>query len=86
MKKWRQKGKAAGGGGANRREGNRNCRGKKQQENQNKKIVFSFDRLCGLVVRVLDYRSGGSGLIPGTTRKKKSSGFGLSLVSYLIEK
>jgi hypothetical protein len=27
------------------------------------------DRLCGLVVRVLGYRSGGS--IPGTTRKKK---------------
>jgi hypothetical protein len=26
------------------------------------------DRLCGLVVRVLDYRSGGSGSIPGTTR------------------
>jgi hypothetical protein len=24
--------------------------------------------LCGLVVRVLGYRSGGSGLIPGTTR------------------
>jgi hypothetical protein len=29
-----------------------------------------MDRLCGLVVRVLDYRSGGSGSIPGTTRKK----------------
>jgi hypothetical protein len=28
------------------------------------------DRLCGLVVRVLGYRSGGSGSIPGTTRKK----------------
>jgi hypothetical protein len=27
------------------------------------------DRLCGLVVRVLDYRSGGPGSIPGTTRK-----------------
>jgi hypothetical protein len=26
------------------------------------------DRLCGLVVRVLDYRSGGTGSIPGTTR------------------
>jgi hypothetical protein len=24
--------------------------------------------LCGLVVRVLGYRSGGPGLIPGTTR------------------
>jgi hypothetical protein len=30
------------------------------------------DRLCGLVVRVLGYRSGGPGSIPGTTRKKNS--------------
>jgi hypothetical protein len=29
------------------------------------------DRLCGLVVRVLGYKSGGLGPIPGTTRKKK---------------
>jgi hypothetical protein len=29
------------------------------------------DSLCGLVVRVLGYRSGGPGSIPGTTRKKK---------------
>jgi hypothetical protein len=28
------------------------------------------DSLCGLVVRVLSYRSGGSGSIPGTTKKK----------------
>jgi hypothetical protein len=28
------------------------------------------DRLCGLVVTVPGYRSGGSGSIPGTTRKK----------------
>jgi hypothetical protein len=28
------------------------------------------DRLCGLVVRVIGYRSGGPGSIPGTTRKK----------------
>jgi hypothetical protein len=28
------------------------------------------DRLAGLVVRVLGYRSGGPGSIPGTTRKK----------------
>jgi hypothetical protein len=34
------------------------------------------DRLCGLVVRVLGYRSGGPGSIPGTTRKEKSSGSG----------
>jgi hypothetical protein len=34
------------------------------------------DRLCGLVVRVLGYRSGGPGSIPGTTRfseKKKKT-------------
>jgi hypothetical protein len=28
------------------------------------------DRICGLVVRVLGYRSGSPGSIPGTTRKK----------------
>jgi hypothetical protein len=42
------------------------------------------DRLCGLVVRVLGYRSGGPGSIPGTTRKKKLVGLErgpLSLVS-----
>jgi hypothetical protein len=32
--------------------------------------VRAWDRLCGLVVRVLGYRSGGPGSIPGTTRKK----------------
>jgi hypothetical protein len=38
-----------------------------------KKILYNCceDRLCGLVVRVLGYRSGGPGSIPGTTRKKK---------------
>jgi hypothetical protein len=30
------------------------------------------DRLCGLVVGVLGYRSGGPGSIPGTTRKKSN--------------
>jgi hypothetical protein len=51
------------------------------------------DRLCGLVVRVLGYRYGGPGSIPGTTRKKCSgSGTGCTqpreykLRSYLIEK
>jgi hypothetical protein len=34
-------------------------------------IKYFIDRLCGLVVRVLGYRSGGPGSIPGTTRKKK---------------
>jgi hypothetical protein len=31
---------------------------------------IKFDRLCGLVVRVLGYRSGGPGSISGTTKKK----------------
>jgi hypothetical protein len=34
------------------------------------KVVAPLDRLCGLVVRVLGYRSGGPGSIPGTTTKK----------------
>jgi hypothetical protein len=35
------------------------------------KVVWGeIDRLCGLVVRVLGYRSGGLGSIPGTTKKK----------------
>jgi hypothetical protein len=29
-----------------------------------------YDRPCGLVVRVLGYRSGGPDSIPGTTKKK----------------
>jgi hypothetical protein len=29
-----------------------------------------MDLLCGLMIRVLGYRSGGPGSIPGTTRKK----------------
>jgi hypothetical protein len=37
---------------------------------------INVDHLCGLVVRVLGYRSGGPGSIPGTTRKK-SSGSGM---------
>jgi hypothetical protein len=37
-------------------------------------VECSDDRLCGLVVRVLGYRSGGSSSIPGTTRKKKVVG------------
>jgi hypothetical protein len=32
-----------------------------------------MDRLCGLVVRVLGYRSGGPGSIPGTTKKSSGS-------------
>jgi hypothetical protein len=62
------------------------------------KQIFLFlrpfvDRLCGLVVRVLGYRSGGPDSFPGTTRKKCSvSGPGSTqpreykLRSYLIEK
>jgi hypothetical protein len=36
--------------------------------------VYEIDRLCGLVVRILGYRSGGPGSIPGTTREKKVVG------------
>jgi hypothetical protein len=38
-------------------------------------FVMEYDRLCGLVVRVLGYRSRGPGSIPGTTRKKKKQWF-----------
>jgi hypothetical protein len=47
-------------------------------------VVYKHDRLCGLVVRVLGYRSGGPGSILGTTREKKVVGLErspLSLVS-----
>jgi hypothetical protein len=33
-------------------------------------MLVHTDRPCGLVVRVLGYRSGGPSSIPGTTRKK----------------
>jgi hypothetical protein len=47
-------------------------------------ILSEYDRLCGIVVRALGYRSGGPGSIPGTTRKKNVLGLErgpLSLVS-----
>jgi hypothetical protein len=47
-------------------------------------VSCCVDRLCGLVVRVLGYRSGGPVSIPGTTTKKKVVGLErgpLSLVS-----
>jgi hypothetical protein len=47
-------------------------------------MLLGRDRLCGLVVRVLGYRSICSGSIPGTTRKKKVVGLergSLSLMS-----
>jgi hypothetical protein len=47
-------------------------------------ISILIDRLCGLVVSVLGYRSGGPGSISGTTRKKNVVGLergALSLVS-----
>jgi hypothetical protein len=46
--------------------------------------ISPSDYYCGLVVRVLGYRSGGLGSIPGTTRKRKVIGLergSLSLVS-----
>jgi hypothetical protein len=45
--------------------------------------ILPFDRLCGLVVRVLGYRSGGPGSIPGTTRKKRVMGLERGLLSLL---
>jgi hypothetical protein len=33
-------------------------------------LFLSIDHLCGLVVRVLGYGSGGPDSIPGTTKKK----------------
>jgi hypothetical protein len=47
-------------------------------------LYGNTDRLRGLVVRVLGYRSGGPGSIPGITRKKNVVGLErgpLSLVS-----
>jgi hypothetical protein len=47
-------------------------------------LGYLCDRLCGLVVIVLGYRSGGPGSIPGTNRKKNVVGLErspLSLVS-----
>jgi hypothetical protein len=44
-------------------------------------FTYNYDRLCGLVVRVLGYRSGGQGSIPGTTRKKKVVGLERSPLS-----
>jgi hypothetical protein len=47
-------------------------------------LLCHMDRLYGLVFRVLGYRSGGPGSIPGTNRKKNLVGLergALSLVS-----
>jgi hypothetical protein len=43
--------------------------------------IMASDRLCGLVVRVLGYRSGGPGSIRGTTRKKNVVGLELGALS-----
>jgi hypothetical protein len=46
--------------------------------------IYIYDRLCGLVVRVLGYRSGGQGSIPGHYQEKKVVGLErgpISLVS-----
>jgi hypothetical protein len=42
-----------------------------QRKTEFKMLQHVHDRLCGLVVRVLGYRFGGPGSIPGTTKKKK---------------
>jgi hypothetical protein len=43
---------------------------KTYRETDPEAICDRHDLFCGLVVRVLGYRSGGPGWIPGTTRKK----------------
>jgi hypothetical protein len=47
-------------------------------------FVEESGRLCCLVVRVLDYRSGGPGSIPGNTRKKKVVGLERGTLSLVI--
>jgi hypothetical protein len=42
-----------------------------REDNIKTGIACNGDRLYGLVARVLGYRSGGTGSIPGTTRKEK---------------
>jgi hypothetical protein len=42
--------------------------------------MCTLDHLCGLVIRVLGYKSGGPGSITGTT-KKKVVGLGLGPLS-----
>jgi hypothetical protein len=57
---------------------------KPHNQTNNPQVFVWTDRLCGLVVRVLGYRSGGPGSIPGTTKKIKVVGLErgpLSLVS-----
>jgi hypothetical protein len=44
--------------------------------NKNARKIFLTDRLCGLVVRVPGYRSGGPGSIPGHYKKSSGSGTG----------
>jgi hypothetical protein len=46
-------------------------------------MLKKVDRLCGLVVRALGYRSGGTGSIPGTTRKKKVVGLERGALSFV---
>jgi hypothetical protein len=48
-----------------------------ERDEYNGLCLLGSDRLCDLVVRVLGYRSGGPGSIPGTTRKKKVVGLEL---------
>jgi hypothetical protein len=45
-------------------------KGHKYKASTKYEINDNHDRLCGLVIRVLGYRSGGPGSIPGTTKKK----------------
>jgi hypothetical protein len=40
----------------------------KETPSRFRELFFEANRLCGLVVRVLGYRSGGPGSIPDTTK------------------
>jgi hypothetical protein len=60
------------------------CRKRRNNHVDNTSRRYNGGRLCGLVVRVLGYRSGGPGSIPGTNRQNKGVGMErgpLSLVS-----
>jgi hypothetical protein len=46
-------------------------------------MLTTQDSLRGLVVRVLSYRSGGLGSIPGTTRTKKVVGLERGPLSFV---
>jgi hypothetical protein len=63
-------GKSEGRKGRRRQWSSQGCGGEMERVKHKETKRYKKDRLCGLVVRVLSYRSGGPGSITGTTRKK----------------